>query len=125
MLLLYEIFYHTLGRTSCNTSLLLENCCMALFLQTESPEQTLTIIRACVLRNDVCSDNQVFFMAPQGFVRQGYCHACLDQNRDAVRAFGEGLKRAESDDDKSVVLSQIVSLGLNLAGLSLYVVLIL
>ena len=49
-------------------------------------------------------------------MRQGYCHACLDQNRDAVRAFGEGLKRAESDEDKSVVLSQIVSLGLHLAG---------
>ena len=50
-------------------------------------------------------------------MRQAYCHACLDQNRDAVRAFGEGLKRAESDEDKSVILSQIVSLGLNLAGL--------
>ena len=49
-------------------------------------------------------------------MRQGYCHACLDQNRDAVRAFGEGLKRAENDEDKSVVLSQIVSLGLNLPG---------
>lgn len=49
-------------------------------------------------------------------MRQGYCHACLDQNRDAVRVFGEGLKRAENDDDKSAVLSQIVSLGVNLAG---------
>lgn len=40
----------------------------------------------------------------------------MDQNRDAVRVFGEGLKRAENDDDKSAVLSQIVSLGVNLAG---------
>ena len=49
-------------------------------------------------------------------MRQAYCHACLDQNRDAVRAFAEGLKRAESDEDKSVILSQIVSLALNLPG---------
>lgn len=49
-------------------------------------------------------------------MRQAYCHGCLDQNRDAVKAFGEGLKRAENDEDKSVILSQIVSLGLNLPG---------
>lgn len=49
-------------------------------------------------------------------MRQAYCHACLDQNRDAVRAFAEGLKRAENDEDKSVILSQIVSLALNLPG---------
>ncbi|XP_022800232.1 TPR and ankyrin repeat-containing protein 1-like isoform X2 [Stylophora pistillata] len=51
----------------------------------------------------------------KGFVRQGFCHACLDQNRDAVRALGEGLKRAENDGDKFVILSQIVDLGLNLS----------
>ena len=49
-------------------------------------------------------------------MRQGFCHACLDQNRDAVRAFGEGLKRVENDDDKFVILGQIVNLGLNLPG---------
>lgn len=49
-------------------------------------------------------------------MRQAYCHACLDQNRDAVRAFAEALTRAESDEDKSVILCQIVSLALNLPG---------
>lgn len=49
-------------------------------------------------------------------MRQGFCHACLDQNRDAVRAFGEGLRRAENDGDKFAILSQIVDLGLNLSG---------
>lgn len=49
-------------------------------------------------------------------MRQGFCHVCLDQNRDAVRAFGEGLRRAENDGDKFAILSQIVDLGLNLSG---------
>lgn len=54
-------------------------------------------------------------------MRQGYCHACLDQNREAVKAFGEGLKRAESDEDKAVILAQVVSLSVNLAGLCILV----
>ena len=50
-------------------------------------------------------------------MRQGDCHACLGQNREAVRAFGEGLKRAETDEDKASVLSQIISMAVNLEGL--------
>ena len=71
-----------------------------------------------VLRHSIknyCTCTRVYSVL-QGYVRQGYCHACLDQNREAVRAFGEGLKRAESDEDKTSVLSQIISLSVNLAG---------
>lgn len=63
-----------------------------------------------------CNEYSDLCPTTQGYVRQAYCHACLDQNRDAVRAFAEGLKRAENDEDKSVILSQIVSLALNLPG---------
>ena len=52
----------------------------------------------------------------QGFVRQGDCHASLGENREAAKAFGEALKRAESDEEKATILSQILALGVSLEG---------
>lgn len=66
------------------------------------------------------NESSDFCLTTQGYVRQAYCHGCLDQNRDAVRAFAEGLKRTENDEDKSVILSQIVSLALNLPGIAVF-----
>ena len=56
----------------------------------------------------------------QGHVRQGYCYACLDHKREAVRAFGEGLGRAENEEDQFAILSQITSLSVKLAGIPNY-----
>ena len=56
----------------------------------------------------------------QGFVRQGDCHASLGENREATKAFGEALKRAESDEEKATILSQILALGVSLEGLVVF-----
>ena len=59
----------------------------------------------------------------QGFVRQGDCYASLGENREATKAFGEALKRAESDEEKATILSQILALGVNLEGLVVFALL--
>ena len=60
----------------------------------------------------------------QGFVRQGDCHASLGENREAAKAFGEALKRAESDEEKATILSQILALGVSLEGLVVFALLV-
>ena len=41
----------------------------------------------------------------------------MGENREAAKAFGEALKRAESDEEKATILSQILALGVSLEGL--------
>ena len=40
----------------------------------------------------------------------------MGENREAAKAFGEALKRAESDEEKATILSQILALSVSLEG---------
>ncbi|XP_048589125.1 TPR and ankyrin repeat-containing protein 1 isoform X2 [Nematostella vectensis] len=45
----------------------------------------------------------------KGYARQGYCYSCLNQHKEALRAFSEALNRAANPEDQFTIFNQILA----------------